>query len=720
MPLMRLVRPVVAGLFVAVLVTTAGCSKTAEKPDAARPPATTPQPSAPQASPAQAATPRASAPRQASTPKTSTPQPAREATAPLRHSTSKPVPAIEPPTMSKLPVAEFQHLPTAPPSEPLPKPTQEAMDPPGVESPRQPTATADARSEMPNPLREAEQAPVRPAPLVASAATTPSTPPTPSTPTTPSPAPTAPSPSPVPAAHSPSTATALTAPLPPPAPAASPSAPQAPDPPTAQPPKEKEAAQPLAGRPKTKKNSGIPFDPLQINGSIFDGWPKPKLALVITGMEDGYLEPCGCAGLDRMKGGMARRATFFQKLRQDGWPVLGLDVGGLIHGFGRQAELKFQTLVESKRKMGYEGIAFGADDLRLPAGELVAVAASVDGKPSPFLAANVGLLGKPGDITPQCRVIEAGGVRIGVTAVLGKKFQKEIHNDEIQMSDPDAVLAKMVAELKPKADYLVLLAHATLEEATELGKKFPAFNVVVSSGGWYEPPKTPQTIAGTKTLLITVGHKGMDAIVLGLYDGAKPSVRYQRVPLDSRFKGSPDMKLLMTAYQEQLKAIGFEGLGLRPVPHPQFPANGKFVGSQKCESCHEKSYEIWKKSGHAHAYNTIAKLDPPRNFDPECVSCHVVGWHPTKFFPYETGYQSQEKTPHLVNVGCEDCHGPGEKHVAAELSGSEALRKQLRKAMVLTKADAKKTQCVSCHDLDNSLEFNFDLYWPFVEHHEKD
>jgi len=479
---------------------------------------------------------------------------------------------------------------------------------------------------------------------------------------------------------------------------------------------------PAAGRPKTKKNSGIPVDPVKENGPIFVGWPKPKLALVITGMEDGYLEPCGCAGLDRMKGGMARRATLFQQLRQDGWPVVGLDVGGLVHGFGRQAELKFQTAVESKRKMGYEAVAFGAEDLRLPAGELAAVAASVDGQPSLFVAANVGLLGKPGEITPQSRLIETAGLKIGVTAILGKKLQKEIHNDEIEMYDPDAVLTKIVAELKPKADYLVLLAHVATsesEEAVELAKKFPVFNVVVSSGGWEEPPKTPQTIAGTSTLLITVGHKGMDAIVLGLYDGANFSVRYQRVPLDSRFKASPDMKLLMTAYQEQLKAIGFAGLGLRPVPHPQSATNGKFIGSQKCESCHEASYDIWKKSGHAHAYKTIAKLDPPRNFDPECVSCHVVGWNPNKFFPYESGYQSQEKTPHLINVGCEDCHGPGEKHEAAENSGSEALRKKLRQAMVITKADAKKQQCLSCHDLDNSPEFNFDLYWPFIEHHEK-
>ena len=70
-----------------------------------------------------------------------------------------------------------------------------------------------------------------------------------------------------------------------------------------------EGAQSESARPgpRTNKNSGVPFDPIKENGPIFVDWPKPKLALVITGNQEGYLEPCGCAGLDRMKGGMSRR-----------------------------------------------------------------------------------------------------------------------------------------------------------------------------------------------------------------------------------------------------------------------------------------------------------------------------------------------------------------------------------------------------------------------------
>ncbi len=92
------------------------------------------------------------------------------------------------------------------------------------------------------------------------------------------------------------------------------------------------------------------IDPIAINGKYFDGWPKPKLALVISGRQDGYLEPCGCAGLDQQKGGMSRRHSFIRGLEDRGWPVAAVDVGGLVRRFGRQAELKFAISAEALEK----------------------------------------------------------------------------------------------------------------------------------------------------------------------------------------------------------------------------------------------------------------------------------------------------------------------------------------------------------------------------------
>jgi hypothetical protein len=486
---------------------------------------------------------------------------------------------------------------------------------------------------------------------------------------------------------------------------------------------------------RTGKHSDVPFDPVQVNGSIFVGWPKPRAAIVLTGMEHGYIEPCGCAGLERMMGGMSRRYTFLEQLRKngcsrlaavgttapvarpgtDGWPVAALDVGGLARGYGTQATLEFNTLVESKNKMSYGAVTFGAGDLRLPAIEIVNVVAGFDGKPSVFVSANVALYGFDEKLTDTSRIVKAGDIKIGVTGVLGRRYQKEINNTDVVMTDPEAALAKVVPELKRNADYLVLLAHATQDESVALAKRFPEFNVVVTSDGPAAPPESPELIAGTRTLLVTVGQKGTYAIVLGLYGAGQP-IRTQRVPLDSRFPAAPEMKKLMATYQDHLKDQGFAKLAPPPTPHP-LSANGRFVGAKKCEECHETPWKVWKKSKHATAYETLEKLDTPRNFDPECVSCHVVGWHPSKSFPYVSGFQSREKTPLLVGVGCEDCHGPGERHIAAEAGANEALKKKYQQALHITKEDFKKHQCGTCHDGDNSPDFDFDAYWPQIEHH---
>lgn len=476
-------------------------------------------------------------------------------------------------------------------------------------------------------------------------------------------------------------------------------------------------------KPSKGKHSGEPFDPIAANGKIFVGWHKPKVALVISGRQDGYLEPCGCAGLERMKGGLTRRHSLFKELKADGWPVVGIDVGGLVKGFGRQAELKFHLSVDAMQKMGYDAIALGKSDLRLPAGELLSRVASSEGAPSPFLSANVAVFGFEAGMTATHRIVDAGGLRIGITSILGSTWQKEINNTDVEMAAPEAKLREVLPKLKERSDLLVLLAHATMDESKSLAEAFPEFDIVVTGGGHPEPPEHVEVFPrGTNprgTIFVEVGEKGMNAIVLGIYDDG--TIKDQRVPLDSRFEDSRDMKEFMRQYQQQLKADGLAGLGIRQVPHPRAAELGKFVGSKECESCHEPSYEVWKKTGHADAWKTLVELEVPRNYDPECISCHVIGWHPTEYFPYESGFLSENETPELIDVGCENCHGPGEKHVEAEMGSDEELQKKLQKAMVVTKEQAqhdKSRWCLNCHDLDNSPDFDFEEYWPKVEHSE--
>lgn len=460
------------------------------------------------------------------------------------------------------------------------------------------------------------------------------------------------------------------------------------------------------------------FDPVKTNGEFFVGWPKPKLAILISGRQDGYLEPCGCAGLENQKGGIGRRYTLVEQLKEKGWPIFGLDVGNLVRRFGKQAEIQFAIAAEALKQMGYRAAAFGPDDLRLSAGELAAAIAGNEPGESLFISANASVF----DLTPKVRIIEEGGLKIGVTAILGDTYREKVNNAEIEFQPAAQALNNVIGQLNG-CDVRILLASATRDECLKLAKDFPQFNYIVSAEGGDEPPYLPETIEGTKTQLLEVGHKGMYCVVLGFYDDVKEPVRYQRVALDSRFATAPEMRQLMATYQEQLHALGWAGLGLRPLAHPRtrggVEGSGQFVGSESCAECHSDAFEIWSNSRHAHATESLVNAVPPRQFDPECISCHAVGWNPQEYFPYISGYESLKKTPHLVGNGCENCHGPGGAHVAAETELADT-REAERKLMRLTLAEAQAGACQKCHDLDNSPEFQkegaFEHYWSEIEH----
>jgi hypothetical protein len=458
---------------------------------------------------------------------------------------------------------------------------------------------------------------------------------------------------------------------------------------------------------------------------LFDGWSTPSVVLLVTGQQHGYIEPCGCTLLVNQKGGLARRHTLARQLAARGWPIVGLDAGNQVRRFGRQAEIKFHMTLDGLKTIGYQAIVLGADDLRLSVDELVAATVPIPGETTPFLCANVAVL--DWSLMPDHKVIEQGGKKIGITAIVGAQWKEDVARDDVPFKDPTESLRVVMPKLQAAdCDLLILLAHASVTESKKLAREFPQFDVIVSAGApgdGTDPLYQPEVIEGTNAMFVRSGFKGMFAGVIGVFDDEETPLRYQRVPLDATFKDSPDMLKLLESYQNQLETVGLSGLGLRPVPHT---SGLEFRGSEKCGECHTKAFAIWEKTPHAHATDSLVnplEREIQRHFDPECLSCHVTGWNPQRFFPYTSGYLDLKKSILLHGNGCENCHGPGSAHVDAEegtTSVDESMLKTLRKSMRLPYAAAEK-KCAECHDLDNSPKFYekgaFERrYWPDVEH----
>ncbi len=199
------------------------------------------------------------------------------------------------------------------------------------------------------------------------------------------------------------------------------------------------------------------IDPIVLNGPIFVDWPKPDVALVFSGEQNGYLEPCGCAGLENQKGGLKRRFTFLKQLRDKGWNLLPMDLGGQESRTGVQAEMKVDFSYRALVKMGYAAVGFGPGDLRI---DLLPIVINMDQATNPLVSANVALGDFNSGLTKLYNIVEAGGMRIGITTVLGKKEiagRKEA--GDFTLLEPYQAIPRILGELREKkCDHLVLFS----------------------------------------------------------------------------------------------------------------------------------------------------------------------------------------------------------------------------------------------------------------------
>lgn len=448
---------------------------------------------------------------------------------------------------------------------------------------------------------------------------------------------------------------------------------------------------------------------------VCNEWEKPAVAFAVTGQMHGYMEPCGCA--DPQYGGISRRADLLKQLRDKGWNVVPVDLGGALKRTREQSKLKFQTLRSALIDMKYEAFALGVEELRMEPAWLLSHRDPDDPAAGPaFLCANITLFHSPELGVPvPSKILDAGGKKVGLTAVFGTQLIKEIgtvNGDEIQIVEPAAPLRKILAGFEQKSvDIRVLMSHATLSESRDLAKQFPQFDLILCTGPTEDPVSNYHENIG-ETALVMCGHKGKYTAIVGWYPDAEEPLRTELVKLDGdRFADPPKMIGHMKYYQSLLKDLKLA----ETEPAVKHSSGDSFVGAEQCGNCHEKAFAKWKSTGHARGFASIRKgrRGIPRIHDPECLACHVTGWHPQEVFRYESGYLSEVASKNLLGNQCENCHGPGSRHIRLIEAGEEDEAKKL---MRVTRAQARDTLCYTCHDLDNSPHFEFESYWKKIAH----
>jgi nitrate/TMAO reductase-like tetraheme cytochrome c subunit len=127
----------------------------------------------------------------------------------------------------------------------------------------------------------------------------------------------------------------------------------------------------------------------------------------------------------------------------------------------------------------------------------------------------------------------------------------------------------------------------------------------------------------------------------------------------------------------------------KPEEKTEKPKN-EYVGddAKKCAMCHKAQVEAWQKWPMAHAWDKLSAEEQKKD---ECIKCHVTG------YGQPGGFVSLEKTPTLVGIQCEACHGPAGEHMKVPLTDKEQ-----RKATMLK---PNEDSCKVCHTKEGNPHF---------------
>ncbi len=506
---------------------------------------------------------------------------------------------------------------------------------------------------------------------------------------------------------------------------------------------------------------------------LFHGWTKPDFVVLLSAQQHGYLQPCGCS--DPQYGGLERRYNFVKAMEAVGWPVVAFDLGDVPQKEGPaklanvQGLIKYRYAMEAHKLIGYSAVSFGEYEAALPLNAAIDEYALNNDKPA-VLAANLlkkdHLFPDPERKGPEWGKSYVGsyqvtttpaGVKVGAVGVIGTHDPATVAalvkagqvsavanippsvGEQIKATDPKLQFDRADKAIRDGAkalagaDFRVLLYQGPVELARLIPLADPQFNVILCVGQEDEPPGLPVVVG--KTYVVRVGHKGKNVGVVGVY--AKPAktyeMRYQLVPIGPEYKTPPGkvaghpILALMEAYTKELKDNNYLGR-YGKVPHATqvsvkgmpalATAKAGYVGSEACSKCHAPAYEVWEKSGHSHAYQTLVDAKNPslREYDAECIVCHTVG------FRYEGGFANATATPKQKDVGCESCHGPCEAH--KNNPNNAALYSLINpwKAPPKETADQKKKRilkiegmCRECHDAENDVHWDF-AKWDKIIH----
>lgn len=382
------------------------------------------------------------------------------------------------------------------------------------------------------------------------------------------------------------------------------------------------------------------------------------LTVFITGNTLGELKPCGCSG--GQLGGLDRRSVVFNTVPGDKRVIL--DAGSLVKNDLQQDLIKFNVIIQALSLLDYHAVNLAERDVEI--------------------SRNLGLLDDPilefiSPYTTDEAVAKSFQNRYSLN---GESVIVNVVTFNVEASPIQRVMDLFGPEPPPGEKRINILLINQFDDAIYTSiARLGVVDCLLCPAQSDEP-----MIIGNpnrKPLTVSVGRFGryIGKLQIEAIRGKDDfGFMFEAVAVEEDLEQDEALVDLYKDYQYLVKEANLL------EDHSRFilPNGLKYVGSKSCMACHAYEYEAWSTKAHARAFATLERVGS--NYDPECVVCHVVGMN------YQSGFITQEKTPQMKDVGCENCHGPGSEHV---------------KSPGTVKTTEPKSTCTDCHTPEHSGEY---------------
>jgi len=399
----------------------------------------------------------------------------------------------------------------------------------------------------------------------------------------------------------------------------------------------------------------------------------------------GKTSPCGC---HIPKGGFARIAAFLDSARAVRRATLYVDAGGYFPDQDGRPDLA-EFMTRSLVQLGVGAIGVGPRDLRHGIAFLKDL---VQRTGAPVTCANLADKRTRLPVFTSGRLLDVAGVKVGVFAIYSDRLDLGPAADSLVVLDPENAAQSQVTALRTKgAQVVILLAQMGRAGGEDLVSTVPGIDAVVLG---HDIPVYEMGRRIGETMASYAGEQGqhLGVIKVALSPAGKVLDEYCSVAaLGPDVREQPAMfravKTFEDAYNERMR-VEERSANVNddddPVDH--------FVGEQVCARCHAAEAQQWRTTAHSLAWETLQRVK--KDATPECIPCHVVG------FRQAGGFETDLRTPHLVNVQCENCHGMGTEHASDWL----------------TQHKVNEGTCRTCHNQERDPEFDFAAKFPLIVH----